>query len=135
MIRAIDPEWAGTEGDWAVQINVINSAKQSINRHVDEHDIAPQYGLALGDFEGGQLTIWSQDESSQQSIDLRNRIVRLDGRNYHQVEPVTSGTRYSVYFFKNYDRRWTEVQPRTDEVEIVYDGQAGNERPGKRARA
>ena len=45
LIRAIDSEWAGTEGDWAVQINVINSAKQSINRHVDEHDIAPQYAI------------------------------------------------------------------------------------------
>ena len=50
LIQAIDSEWAGTDGDWAVQINVINSAKQPINRHVDEHDIAPQYGLALGDF-------------------------------------------------------------------------------------
>ncbi len=83
---------------------------------------SPEYGLALGEFEGGELTIWNKDESSKQSIDLRNRIVRLDGRNYHQVEPATSGTRYSVYFFKNYDRRWTEVKPHTDEVEIVYDG-------------
>ena len=91
--------------------------------------------MLVNEFEGGQLTIWNQDESSQQSIDLRNRIVRLDGRNYPQVEPVTSGTRYSVYFFKNYDRRWTEEQPHTDEAKIVYDGQAGNERPGKRARA
>ena len=133
LIQAIDPEWAGTDGDWAVQINVINSAKQSIKRHVDKDDIAPQYGLALGEFEGGELTIWSKDESSKQSIDLRNRIVRLDGRNFHQVEPVTSGTRYSVYFFKGYDRRWTEKQPHTDEVKIVYNGQAGNERPAKRA--
>ena len=62
-------------------------------------------------------------------------VTSMDGRNFHQVEPVTSGTRYSVYFFKNYDRRWPEVQPHTDEVKIVYDGQAGNERPGKRARA
>ena len=61
--------------------------------------------------------------------------MRLDGRNFHQVEPVISGTRYSVYFFKNYDRRWTKVQPHTDEVNIVYDGQAGNERPTKRACA
>ena len=98
--------------------------KHSINRHVDEFDIASQYGLALGDFEGGELTIWSKDETSKQSIDLRNRIVRLDGRNFHQVEPVTSGTRYSVYFFKNFDHRWAEVQPRSDEIAIVYDGQA-----------
>ena len=82
---------------WAVQINVIDSAEQSINRHVDELDIAPQYGLALGDFEGGELTIWSQNESSKQSIDIRNRFVHPDGRNYHQVEPVTNGTRYSVW--------------------------------------
>ena len=47
LIQAIDSDWAGTDGDWAVQINVINSAKQSINRHVDKLDIAPQYGLAL----------------------------------------------------------------------------------------
>ena len=43
MIQTIDSDWAGIEGDWAVQINVIDSAKQSINRHVDGHDIAPQY--------------------------------------------------------------------------------------------
>jgi hypothetical protein len=30
LIQAIDPHWAGTEGDWAVQINVINSAEQSM---------------------------------------------------------------------------------------------------------
>eukprot|EP01043_Picozoa_sp_COSAG02_P030609 COSAG02_NODE_1962_length_10253_cov_6.942294_9_plen_65_part_00 len=41
LIQAIDSDWAGTEGDWTVQINVINSEKQSINRHVDELDIAP----------------------------------------------------------------------------------------------
>ena len=57
------------------------AAEYMIGRTLDdERDIAPQYGLALGEFEGGQLTIWSQDESSKQSIDLRNCIVRLDGR-------------------------------------------------------
>jgi hypothetical protein len=58
LIQAIDGEWAGTDGDWAVQINVINSDKQRINRHVDDRDIAAQYGLALGNFEGGALTLW-----------------------------------------------------------------------------
>ena len=120
LIQAIDPEWAGTDGDWAVQINVINSDKQRINRHVDDKDIAAQYGLALGNFEGGALTLWTKDETSKQTIDLRNRVVRLDGRNYHQVEPVTAGTRYSVYFFKNYDRRWDAVKPHTNDFEIVY---------------
>ena len=50
-------------------------------------------------------------ESSQQSIDLRNRIVRLDGRNYHQVEPVTSGTRYSVYLVQQLLARGSYTHP------------------------
>ena len=36
LIQEIDADWAGTEGDWAVQINVIDSEKQSINRHPDD---------------------------------------------------------------------------------------------------
>jgi hypothetical protein len=126
LIQAIDSDWAGTEGDWAVQINVISSAEQSINRHTDKHDIAPQYGMALGDYEGGGLTVWTKDETSKQTIDVRNNVVRLDGRNYHQVEPVTEGTRYSIYFFKNYDRRWDTAKPHTDQSSIVYNGGRGS---------
>ena len=57
---------------------------------------------------------------------MRNRVVCLDGRNYHQVEPVTEGTRYSIYFFKNYDRRWKEKKPHTDNFSIVYNGGRGS---------
>ena len=45
----------------------------------------------------------------------------LIGRPPSQFAPT--GTRYSVYFFKNYDRRWDAVKPHTDDFEIVYDGQ------------
>ena len=120
LIKQIDPVWAGDDGDWAVQINIMDGADH-INRHCDDKDISYQYGVALGSFTGGNLKVWNRDESQTRSIDVHNKIVRLDGRNPHEVEPF-EGTRYSVYFFKVFDRReeWTTVAPITDDIVTVY---------------
>ena len=36
-----------------------------VKKHVDDQDITFQYGLALGDFTGGELTCWAEDGSTQ----------------------------------------------------------------------
>ena len=41
----------------------------------------------------------------------RNKILKFDGRYVHDVTQLLSGTRYSVIFYKLWDRRLRNPQP------------------------
>jgi hypothetical protein len=120
---------------------ITDDKMQVISKHKDKDDITYQYVVALGDYDGGELTVWSPDGSTKESCNIHNRIVRLDGRCAHQVEPVTRGHRYIVYFFKCFDRRpaYEQIAPVRGGVTQVYPSFTwkrfeGFERPAKRAR-
>ena len=66
--------------------------------HVDTYDIAYQWAISLGDFEGGALCVESAaDEVSV--VNTRRRAAKVDGRYPHWVAPW-SGERYSVIVYK-----------------------------------
>ncbi|GFH55998.1 hypothetical protein CTEN210_12474 [Chaetoceros tenuissimus] len=66
--------------------------------HVDLHDTTYQHVIALGDFEhGGRLCV---DYGAQTfSINVKNRLARIDGRNVHWVERCGTGERFSVVYY------------------------------------
>ena len=65
---------------------------------------------ALGDFVGGQLTYWPNDdgrtpleelrEKDASVVDTRSNYTLFDGRRAHRVEQFESGERYSLVFLQ-----------------------------------
>ena len=66
--------------------------------HVDLHDTTYQHVIALGDFEhGGRLCV---DYGAQTiSINIKNRLARIDGRNVHWVGRCNTGERFSIVYY------------------------------------
>lgn len=99
----IDPEFASNE-DYVVNFSCMTDpSKHYVKRHVDDQDITFQYGLALGDFNGGELTCWKADGSTK-TFDYTRKILKMDGRLPHEVGQFT-GQRFCVIFYKLFDRR------------------------------
>ena len=110
IIRKIDFEYAGEKDDWVVNISAMNNKSHYIKKHIDKSDIDSQYGFTLGNYKGGTLSSYNE---LGVKIELKNcrRIVRFDGRLPHEVSPVISGERYSIIFFKLFDRRMSIPAP------------------------
>jgi len=55
--------------------------------------------ITLGDFTGGNLLIFDEDEKNPQSIKTKNRWITFNGGKYpHETEPF-KGTRYSIVYY------------------------------------
>ena len=68
--------------------------------HIDTQNIAPFYGLALGDFSAGGGALCVECSAREVAhIDTRHRLGRADGRYPHWVAPYT-GTRFSVIYYQ-----------------------------------
>ena len=67
--------------------------------HVDTYDVAPQWALSLGNFEGGRLCVESGPEEVS-VVDTHGRAAKVDGRYPHWVSPWTGDERYSVIVYR-----------------------------------
>ena len=117
LLNTIDPGYAAG-GHWVVQIHAMDHDSK-INKHKDSNDITFQYSVTLGEYEGGKLVTWDSCGENRTEMNVHNKVVKLDGRLFHQVTPVTSGIRYSLYFYKVYDPIITEVQPIFEPATII----------------
>jgi len=109
LILLIDADFAKND-DFVVNFSCMCDAlNHYCRRHVDNMDIEYQYATVLGDCAGGDLTVWNSDGTSQ-TKNYHRKVLKMDGRLPHQVEPFT-GRRYCVIFYKLYDRRYTEASP------------------------
>lgn len=69
-------------------------------RHRDRNNAGPSYCLAIGDYQGGGLSIYPTGETPY-TLDNRYRWVHYDGaRLEHSSAPVRSGTRYALVFYQ-----------------------------------
>ncbi|KAJ9438170.1 Ras guanine nucleotide exchange factor L [Diplonema papillatum] len=68
--------------------------------HIDTQNIGPFYGIALGDFDGGELCVESTP-TEVAMINTRYRAVKVDGRYPHWVAPHT-GQRFSVIYYQTF---------------------------------
>ncbi len=74
--------------------------------HIDKHDTTFQHVVALGDFDGGRLCV--DDDTSVVSLNVHNRIGRIDGRNVHWVAGF-EGERYSIVYYSTSLDHFTEL--------------------------
>ena len=50
--------------------------------------------------EGGSLVTCDSYGKNRTEMNVHNIVVKLDGRLFHQVTPVTTGIHYSLYYYK-----------------------------------
>ena len=106
IIRIINSEYAGDNNDWVVNISAMTKGSHYNKKPIDKEDIDSQNAFTLGSFPGGILRSYN-NLGIMKDINNFRRVVRFDGRLPHEVSQVLSGCRYSVIFFKLYDRRMT----------------------------
>ena len=106
LLEQVDPDYA-LNGDFVVQFACTDDAEiHFVKKHTDSHDVSHQYILGLGDYAGGELRCHNGDTHTD--LDIKCRLWKVDGRLPHEVLPF-KGTRFTVIWFKNYDRRQTRV--------------------------
>mmetsp|Transcript_33829 Transcript_33829/g.93450 ORF Transcript_33829/g.93450 Transcript_33829/m.93450 type:complete len:722 (+) Transcript_33829:93-2258(+) len=77
-------------------------------RHRDGNNFGPSMIKAFGDFTGGELNIFSQDDKSRSldclpledkmKVNLRSQLMMFNGNSAHEVDDFT-GNRFSVVYF------------------------------------
>ena len=67
--------------------------------HVDTYDIAYQWAISLGAFQGGELCVESAP-SEVSVVNTHGRAAKVDGRYPHWVAPWSGTERYSIIVYK-----------------------------------
>jgi hypothetical protein len=72
---------------------------QKSAKHKDKNNVGESYIIALGDYEGGRLKVWHNDNEEPEYVDIKNKFFKFNGAKlYHETEDFT-GTRLSLVFF------------------------------------
>ena len=106
LIQNINNCWVGEHEDFIIQFACMDKNSQ-IGIHVD-NDISSQFLLTFGQYIGGELMIYNNERKTYMNVDTKNAIVQFDGRNRHYVSKILNGLRYSVVYYKKFDRRYNE---------------------------
>jgi hypothetical protein len=125
LIEGIPPlkEWAGENMDYKIQFSMMTSGKHVVKAHRDGCDISPQYSICLGDYTGGELLTWEKNRGKEKdphlATDVKNKLVRFDGRLKHMVAAWRGAYRINIAFYKHYDARWTKEQNIQERPQLV----------------
>jgi len=72
---------------------------QKSAKHKDKRNIGESYIIGLGDYEGGRLKVWNNENELPEYVDIKNKFFKFNGAKlYHETEDFT-GTRLSLVFF------------------------------------
>ena len=119
ILLEYDPEYARND-DYVMQIaKMVSSNDDYVRPHVDGRDVSYQLVTTLGDFTGGEIQTWhtcdvnaNLSEMQCHSFDTKGKLLKIDGRYVHRVAPF-QGTRYSIIFYKLYDRNICTPVPKS----------------------
>ena len=93
LMRLKDPKFKFT----SIQYNKNHRAA----RHRDAKNTGISYIIGLGDYKGGKLTIFDENEKNPVKHDIKNKFYTFDGSKYpHETCPF-SGERYTLVFYSN----------------------------------
>ena len=93
LMRMKDPKFKFT----SIQYNKNHRAA----RHRDAKNTGISYIIGLGDYKGGKLTIFDENEKNPVNHDIKNKFYTFDGSKYpHETCPF-SGERYTLVFYSN----------------------------------
>ena len=122
IIETVDPEWSGDHKDFVVQFSRMEPS-DFCKQHIDRHNVSHAYALSLGSYSGGELICYDKQHTfagkvieskhaNRTSISTHNSIVKFEGRLKHSVGTINSGVRFSIIWYKKWDRRL--VAPETN---------------------
>ena len=106
LIHSVNEQWTGLNHDLVVQFACMDS-NSFVKIHHDK-DISSQFILSFGEYLGGDFMLFNQKNNRFEKVNTYNKLVQLDGRIKHYVSNVTDGYRFSVIYYKMYDRRFKE---------------------------
>ena len=104
LIKLCSKSWTGHDEDYIVQFACMDKHSR-VPAHID-NDISTQFCISFGQYLGGSLYVLNQNLNRYEKLDNHQRMIQFDGRNYHYVSNVIEGERYSVVYFKKFDRRF-----------------------------
>tara|TARA_R110000772_G_scaffold25718_2_gene66834 strand:- start:10105 stop:10584 length:480 start_codon:yes stop_codon:yes gene_type:complete len=90
ILKKYDPEFKFT----TIQFN----KNKKMVKHIDGRNIGESYILGLGDYEGGELIVYDNNDIPTKH-DIKNKYFKFDGsKYYHEVGDFT-GNRYTLVFY------------------------------------
>ena len=93
LMRLKDPKFKFT----SIQYNKNHRAA----RHRDAKNTGISYIVGLGNYTGGELTIFDENEKNPVKHDIKNKFYTFDGSKYpHETCPFR-GERYTLVFYSN----------------------------------
>ena len=93
LMRMKDPKFKFT----SIQYNKNHRAA----RHRDAKNTGVSYIVGLGDYKGGELIIFDENEKNPVKHDIKGKFNTFDGSKYpHETAPF-SGERYTLVFYSN----------------------------------
>jgi hypothetical protein len=93
LMRLKDPKFKFT----SIQYNKNHRAA----RHRDAKNTGISYIVGLGDYTGGELTIFDENEKNPEKHDIKGKFNTFDGSKYpHETCPF-KGERYTLVFYSN----------------------------------
>lgn len=106
-MASVDPDFASRYTALAVTHNFRGSP------HIDKQNLAPFYGLSVGDFEDGTGGVMVECSARILAhVNTKNRLGKVDGRYPHWVAPYDEGKdRYSLIFYQTMGGKFQQAGP------------------------
>lgn len=90
LLQKYDPEFKFT----TIQFN----KNKKMIKHIDGKNVGDSYILGLGDYEGGDLIVYDENDKPNK-INIKNKFHKFNGSKfYHEVDDFT-GNRYTLVFY------------------------------------
>jgi len=67
-------------------------------KHIDGKNIGDSYIIAFGDYEGGELIVYDENDKPTY-IDIKNKFYKFNGSKFYHETADFTGTRYSLVYF------------------------------------
>jgi len=72
---------------------------QKTKKHTDSKNVGKSYIIGLGDYNGGDVRLYTKKGDSYRDIDIKNRFATFNGSELeHETRPFT-GERYTLVFY------------------------------------
>ena len=72
---------------------------QRAAKHKDGRNVGESYIIGLGNYTGGELMVWDENDKNPVKHDIRNKFFKFNGsEHFHETQPF-KGERYTLVYF------------------------------------
>ena len=103
ILKLMNSEWIGNNEDFILQVSCMDKTSY-VEPHNHLSDVSTQHAITFGKYTGGMLNVLCPKTNLFKEVETLRTFKEFDGRSLHYVTPVSEGKRFSVLFFKCYDR-------------------------------